>query len=292
MLNRARRSGCPTTGRGTDARGFRGAHLVGDLGGGLARVRAREGDHEGRENQKLFLHRGCFECRRASIRMRVFDPFRAFVWSHSQAVKTALPCAASVVSQVRCLRPPARHSPPRATREVGSVRKRACLVRDSPLGDFRTPARAEACSPIRASPRPAHRRAPLRADRIPTNPSTAGAPPPPKPWERAAATGESVSASTPAAPGDAPKPWDVPGAGSAPSGTPPRPTPPRVSWRPQFPQLYPRADEPNLPPRAPRLTLPSTRSPPHLPQRRYRRHLTPREPPRRRRRGTASREPR
>jgi len=180
MLNRARRSGCPTTGRGTDARGVRGAHLVGDLGGGLARVRAREGDHEGRENQKLFLHRGCFECRRASIRMRVFDPFRAFVWSHSQAVKTALPCAASVVSQVRCLRPPARHSPPRATREVGSVRKRACLVRDSPLGDFRTPARAEACSPTRASPRPAHRRAPLRAHRIPTNPSTAQAHPRPR----------------------------------------------------------------------------------------------------------------
>jgi hypothetical protein len=50
-------------------------------------------------------------------------------------------------------------------------------------------------------------------------------PPPPKPWETttaAAATARGVapatSKDTPLAPGDAIKPWDVPGAGEMPSG--------------------------------------------------------------------------
>ena len=56
--------------------------------------------------------------------------------------------------------------------------------------------------------------------------------PPPKPWERAAATGESVAASTPVASGDTPKPWDVPGAGSAPSTPVPTESNPTGQTRP------------------------------------------------------------
>ena len=191
---------------------------------------------------------------------------------------------------MRCLRPPARHSPPRATREVGSVRKRACLVRDSPLGDFRTHARAEAGSPIRAAPAPptAERPSeltgsqPFNRRRTPT-PETLGA--------RGRDGRERLRIHSGGA-GRRAETLGRPGRGIRPVRYAPAPHhhPPRFV-RPQFLQLCPRADEPN-PTRAPRLTLPSTRSPPHLPQRRYRRHLTPREPPRRRRRGTASREPR
>ncbi len=43
-------------------------------------------------------------------------------------------------------------------------------------------------------------------------------PPPPKPWTAAKETGETARAGTPAADGNAVKPWDVSGAGSTPTG--------------------------------------------------------------------------
>ena len=112
----------------------------------------------------------------------------------------------------------------RVTRTVVSARKRACPVRDSPLDDCTSPPRADTSRVARPKtpPRPASTLTDQRRPHFPTLNETSGAPPRPKPWERAAATGESVSASTPAAPGDAPKPWDVPGAGSTPSGAPRR----------------------------------------------------------------------
>ena len=56
--------------------------------------------------------------------------------------------------------------------------------------------------------------------------------PPPKPWERAAHTGESVHASTPVAPGDAPKPWELPGTGRVPSSPTPTESNPTGVTRP------------------------------------------------------------
>ena len=63
-------------------------------------------------------------------------------------------------------------------------------------------------------------------------------PPPPKPWTVAKETGETARASTPAADGNAVKPWDAPGAGSTvtppvatannPTGT--TTTPPARNW--------------------------------------------------------------
>lgn len=63
-------------------------------------------------------------------------------------------------------------------------------------------------------------------------------PPPPKPWTVAKETGETARASTPAADGNAVKPWDAPGAGSTvtppvatannPTGT--TATPPARNW--------------------------------------------------------------
>ena len=43
-------------------------------------------------------------------------------------------------------------------------------------------------------------------------------PPPPKPWTAAKETGETARAGTPAADGNAVKPWDVSGAGSTLTG--------------------------------------------------------------------------
>ena len=43
-------------------------------------------------------------------------------------------------------------------------------------------------------------------------------PPPPKPWETTTMAAPATSKDTPLAPGDAMKPWDVPGAGEVPSG--------------------------------------------------------------------------
>jgi hypothetical protein len=43
-------------------------------------------------------------------------------------------------------------------------------------------------------------------------------PPPPKPWETTTMAAPATSKDTPLAPGDAIKPWDVPGAGEMPSG--------------------------------------------------------------------------
>ena len=87
--------------------------------------------------------------------------------------------------------------------------------------------RAPASTPVRAPP--------LTPFALPpqSSPSLSDrSAPPPKPWERAAATGESVAASTPAASGDTPKPWEVPGAGSAPSTPVPTESNPTGQTRP------------------------------------------------------------
>lgn len=227
-------------------------------------------------------------CRRASIRMRVFDPsvhvLLLCVSSHSTS-------AASVISG---------EVPSTAGEALSAARdSRGRIGQETSMSGARLPSRRlsnprsrRGGLPDTSSPRPAHRRAPLRADRIPTlqpqahpHPRNLGSARPrrarasPHPLRRRRETRRNPGTSRARDPPRQVRP-------RAPSPSPP----PRVV-RPQFPQLYPRADEPN-PTRAPRLTLPCTRSPPHLPQRRYRRHLTPREPPRRRRRGTASREPR
>ena len=219
-------------------------------------------------------------CRRASIRMRVFDPS---VHVHSTS-------AASVISG---------EVPSAAGEALSAARdSRGRIGQETSMSGARLPSRRlsnprsrRGGLPDTSSPRPAHRRAPLRADRIPTlqpqahpHPRNLGSARPrrarasPHPLRRRRGRAETLGR---------------PGRGIRPvryAPAPHHPPPPRLSCARNYNVPTRRRTEP--PPALPVSPSPAPACTSHLPQRRYRRHLTPREPPRRRRRGTASREPR